>query len=97
MTAISFTSIKESQKSAHSKVYINKIAAGEVWREEVNVPNPNKSSQKSLKQRWFARRIGDSNTLGGGTRSTLIIGAGFASKSTAANALYLGYEDKFAI
>lgn len=89
MPNIKFIPKANSQKSAHNMVEINGHEAGEVWREQVNVPVKTGSTQKSLKWRWFSRRLGEIVTLGRGTRSAMIMGAGFTSKNEAANALYL--------
>lgn len=95
MPNIKFISIQNSQKSAHNTVLINGHDAGEVWREQVNVPVKIGSTHKTLKWRWFSRRLGETTTLGKGTRTAMIIGAGFTSRNEATNALCLGREDQF--
>ncbi len=95
MPNIKFIPKANSQKSAHNTVEINEYEAGEVWREQVNVPVKAGSTQKSLKWRWFSRCLGESATLGKGTRTAMLLGAGFTSRNEAANALYFGHEEKF--
>lgn len=93
MPIYSFSRIPDSLKSAHAKVEINDREAGEVWREQVNVPV--KAGGRTLKWRWFARIQGESNVLGKGTRSAMILGAGYTSKNNAADVLYHGRETLF--
>lgn len=93
MPIYSFSRVTESQKSAHAKVEINDREAGEVWREQVNVPV--KAGGRTLKWRWFARAHGESKVLGKSTRVAMLLGAGFVSKNKAAEALYVGREAVF--
>lgn len=93
MPIYSFSRISDSHKSAHAKVEINDREAGEIWREQVNVPV--KVGGRTLKWRWFARIQGDSKVLGKNTRAAMILGAGFTSKTNAAEAISLGREALF--
>lgn len=84
-TALAYFKIAGSTKSAHQCVSVDEAAIGAVWREQVHVPD-GKGRQK-LKWRWFPRCALDQKTLGRGTRAAVILGAGYASKAKAVEAL----------
>lgn len=84
MPIVSFRSIKDSKKSAHSTVIINDVDTGEVWREKT--PIKDLRGKSTIKFRWFAQSS-SGNTLGRGTRVAMILGAGFPSRDKAVDAL----------
>jgi hypothetical protein len=93
MPSFSFSNQAGSTKSSHQRVAINGKPAGEVWREQAHVWDTR--GKQSLKWRWFARCEGDTKVLGKGSRIAMIVGAGFTSKATAADQLYIGRESQF--
>ncbi|WP_199031387.1 hypothetical protein [Ralstonia sp. ASV6] len=94
MPIYTFTAVPDAVRSAQQHVEINNIDAGEVWREQVHVPDG--KGRQSLKWRWFARCEGETKVLGKGTRAAVIVGAGFTSKHKAAEAIFAANSAKFA-
>lgn len=78
-----------SVKSAHRIVIADDHEVGEIWREQVNVVVSKLAEPRrmAIKWRWFAKRVGETGTLGRGTRGALLLGPGFKSKDAVIDAL----------
>lgn len=79
----------DSTKAAREPVILGDQYVGEVWREHVLVVVSKLTEPRRMasKWRWFAKRFGDTVTLGRGTRSSMLLGPGFRSKDAAIAAL----------
>ena len=88
MSIQNFTKISGSTLQGHQRVEINDQPAGEVWREQVIVPDrTQRLTRHPKKWRWFARTHNDPTTLGRGTRSSLLFGSGFTTRQKAVDAI----------
>lgn len=86
---ISLSKVAGSTKSAHQSVVVDDADAGEIWREQANVvvSKLTEPRRMAMKWRWFAKRCGETETLGRGTRAAMLLGPGFKSKDEALAAL----------
>lgn len=87
--ALNYKTIKDSAKAMHQRVYSDAVEVGEIWRErvQVTVSKLTEPRRTALKWRWFAKPLGNTATLGKGTRAAMLFGAGYSSKDRAVEAL----------
>lgn len=86
---ITFEKVKESPRSAHVRVLKDGLVVGEVWREQASVVISKLTAPRKMatRWRWFARKTGESTILGRGTRSAMLLGAGYPTKMGAIDVL----------
>ena len=94
-TGPTFKKVAGSNRNFHSSVLVDGAKIGEVWREQahVTVSKLTEPRRTAKKWRWFAQMEGASQTLGRGTRSALLFGAGFSSRAAALAALTAQIEE----
>lgn len=75
-------------------VFIGNDPIGTVWRERVNVvvSKLTEPRKMAVKWRWFALETGGNQPLGRGTRSAMLLGAGFQTKSDALDAMRMAHQ-----